>query len=481
MAYTYERTISETANGVVDAGVLKQEIIDASLSSATVEDVSTDGGTDSCDIVFDVEPSAGDKTTINGIIAAHEGIPAAGTLRAGGGLIVAPLDTPAAPTASAQGTSGSTTWGYKVTAFSDTGESLASNETQITDGNATLSSSNFNRVSWAAVAGAVKYAVYRSTAGGTPATTGKLLETTLLQLDDNGRAASGTEPSEDLSGALVVGTGAVASSKVATIKELTSDQATVTSLLRLARRSSGTVQAGFGTGVYAALDDAGGTLRDAGSLHFRWDNPAAAALHSKFRVQVRDGGSGADKDFEVNHDGKVTFDGATLIEATTCRKVWGPGEPVTGQNASVSSNNGVQSITFDDVGDSRIRWNTKPPRNYISGDLTLRARCAVVGTPGSNKMRLGLNWQCLAGGEAPPSSWPNNIERAEDLSSVVSRQLFNVDFTIGSATFDKTDDMLSLYMYRDGDHADDDTTLTLHIHLLELVYTGWAFAGQAGQ
>lgn len=474
----YTRAITNTLYDAVDTGSLAAELQDAGLT-AKLTQVSVSG----TDIVIDTNSdlTAGEITTMDATIAAHTGIPLAGTLRTGGGLIVEPLEEPGAPTVAAQGTTGSTTWGYKVSAFSDTGETLVSSETQITDGNATLGTTNFNRVTWTSVVGAVKYAVYRSTAGGTPATTGKLLETALLQLDDTGLTASGSEPSENLSGALVVGTGTVSSAKVVTIKELTSDVSTVTSLLRLARRSSGTVQAGFGTGIYCALDDAGGTLRDAGSAHFRWDDPAAATLHSKFRIQVRDGGTGADKDFEVNHDGEVTFDGATLIKQETCSVCWSPGEPVTGGNAGESSNNGVQSVTFDDLGESRIRWNTKPPKNYISGDLTLRLHCAMVGTPGSNTMRIGLNWQTLATGEAPPSSWPNNIERTESLSSVVSREFFNVDFTLGSATFDKNDNVLAFYCYRNGDHADDDTTLTLHIHLIELLYMGWSFGGQAGQ
>jgi hypothetical protein len=483
MAYTYERTISETANGVVDAGVLKQEIIDASLGSATVQYITTDSGTDSCDMVFDVEPSAGDKTTVNGILANHEGVPDAGTLRVGGGLVVEDLADPSAPTVAAQGTGGSTTWGYKVTAFSDTGETLASTETQIADGNATLSATNHNLVSWAAVAGAVKYGLYRITAGGTPSSTGLVRTTPELEYQDIGAAASGSAPSEDLSGALVVGTGTVSSSKAATIKELTSDQSTATSLLRLARRTSGTAAAGFGTGIYLQLDDAGGTLRDVGSIHFRWDDPAAGTLHSCVRFQLRDGGTGADKSIEWFHDGKMEVLGDTVLEKTTCAICWSPGEVVIGQNASVSSNNDVQSITFDDIGDSRARWNTKPPKNYVSGDLTMRCRCSVAGSPGSNSMRLGFKYKGVNFGSAIPAAgtWDTSIERTESLSEVSNDEYFNVDFTIASGEYDANDETMAFHLYRDGDHAGDTTTLTLHIHLIELRYTGWAFAGQAGQ
>lgn len=483
MSYSYDKTIGTK---LIAPSVLKTELEDEGFVSgggktAIIEYVSTDGETDTCSMVFDTEPTSSEKTTIDTVYTDHDGIPGTATLRVGGGLIIEPLDTPSAPTCVAQGTTGSTDYEYKISAFSDTGESLASSETLVSNGNAVLSSTNFNRISWDAVEGAIKYTVYRSLSDGTPSSTGKLKETTLLQLDDTGLAASGSEPSEDLSGGLVVGTGTVPGSKGATVKELTSDQATTTSLLRIARRTSGTAAAGFGTGLYFMLDDAGGTIRDVGSLHFRWDNPAAATLHSKARIQLRDGGSEADKTIEWHHDGKMTVLGDTILEKTTCSVVWSPGELVTGQNASLSSNNGVQSITFDDVGESRARWNTKPPKNYDSGDLTLRMRCSVAGSPGSNSMRLGLNWECYADSDTLSSSLSNNQEDTESLSGVSNDEFFYVDFTIGSGTFTKTDDMLALHLYRDGDHAGDTTTLTLHIHLIELQYTGWSFAGQAGQ
>jgi hypothetical protein len=481
MAYTYERTISETANGVVDAGALKQEIVDASLSSATVQYVSTDAGTDSCDIEFDVEPSAGDKTTVNGILAAHEGVPDAGTLRVGGGIVVEDLDDPAAPTVAAQGTTGSTTWGYRVTAFSDTGETLASSETQITDGNATLSSTNHNLVSWSAVSGAVKYGVYRTTAGGTPSSTGLIRTTPELSYRDIGEAASGSVPSEDLSGGLVVGTGTVSSSKHTTLKELTSDQSTVTSLLRLARRTSGTAAAGFGTGVYVNLDDAGGTLRDAGSLHFRWDDPAAGTLHSKARIQLRDGGTSADKDFEINHNGKVTFDGATLIEPAICTAYFLPSAGIRGGNAGASSNNGVASITFSDLAESRIRWNFPPPRNYISGDVILRLKASVAANPASKDMYLEARWSTLNAGAALPSSPEFTDSTVFSTSGLGADDFFNIDLTLASADWDSSAEMIGMYLLRDGDNANDDCSELLHIHQIELRYTGWAFAGQAGQ
>jgi hypothetical protein len=63
------------------------------------------------------------------------------------------------------GVAGTTVYGYKVTAVTGNGETLASTEKTITNGNATLSATNFNALFWSAVPGAVSYNVYGRTAG----------------------------------------------------------------------------------------------------------------------------------------------------------------------------------------------------------------------------------------------------------------------------------------------------------------------------
>lgn len=236
------------------------------------------------------------------------------------GLVVEPLSPPSAPTVEAQGTGGSTSWGYKVTAFSSAGESLASSEGTISDGNATLSASNYNAVSWDAVADAVEYAVYRSTAGGTPSTTGELARTSGLELHDTGLSASGSEPSEDRSGAVVIGDGVGKSyaGKLLTIGESTSDYQTVTSLLNLIRISTGAVAAGFGTGLYVELEDDDDVLRSAATLHVLWDDPDTADPKAKFRVSLRDGALPLVSKFEVSEAGIWAPNmGAQLLERKT--------------------------------------------------------------------------------------------------------------------------------------------------------------------
>ncbi|MEW6096564.1 MAG: hypothetical protein AB1567_08570 [bacterium] len=87
------------------------------------------------------------------------------------------LSTPSAPVVTPYGTTGSTSWGYKITACNLYGETIASQETVITNGNATLSSSNHNRISCPRMSEAVCFKVYRTTAGGTPSQTGLIGQT----------------------------------------------------------------------------------------------------------------------------------------------------------------------------------------------------------------------------------------------------------------------------------------------------------------
>ncbi|MBT9156686.1 MAG: hypothetical protein DDT37_01674 [Firmicutes bacterium] len=107
-----------------------------------------------------------------------------------GGLVVTPIASPAAPTVTVVGAAGTTTYRYRVTARTRIGETAASPETTITTGNATLSATNFNRVSWTAVPGAVDYRVWRTFSGGTPATTGAIATIAALTVDDTGLAAA---------------------------------------------------------------------------------------------------------------------------------------------------------------------------------------------------------------------------------------------------------------------------------------------------
>ena len=76
------------------------------------------------------------------------------------------LTTPAGTSCTPQGTTGSTDYSYKVTAWNNAGQSLATSSIATTTGNATLSATNFSRINWGDVAGAEGYNVYGRSADG---------------------------------------------------------------------------------------------------------------------------------------------------------------------------------------------------------------------------------------------------------------------------------------------------------------------------
>ena len=121
---------------------------------------------------------------------------ATSSLTVQGAYVSQQLTAPAAPTVVTQGTAGSTTYTYAIVANDGLGDTVASTGTSITTGNATLNGSNFNRITWNRVGGAISYKVYRTSSGGTPSSTGLIgtvaASTATMQLDDTGLAASGS-------------------------------------------------------------------------------------------------------------------------------------------------------------------------------------------------------------------------------------------------------------------------------------------------
>lgn len=127
-----------------------------------------------------------------------------------------------APSLSLTGTTGSTTYGYCIVANLSAGGSSSGGTTAcspanfFTNGNATLTSSNFVSISWTAVTGASSYDVYRSFSGGTPATFGKLTSgdcpaATGTSCHDKGDTANGVpSPGVNTSGQTVAASYATA-------------------------------------------------------------------------------------------------------------------------------------------------------------------------------------------------------------------------------------------------------------------------------
>lgn len=101
-----------------------------------------------------------------------------------------PPPTPAAPSVTAHGPTGTRTWSYYVVASNASGSSQPSSITTIHNGAATLSASQFHRVTWAPVTGATSYKVMRFASGGTPASTGLIATVSGTAVDDPGLASS---------------------------------------------------------------------------------------------------------------------------------------------------------------------------------------------------------------------------------------------------------------------------------------------------
>lgn len=137
------------------------------------------------------------------------------------------IATPATPTITNAGTAGATTDAYKVVAWNGQGVSLghtpASAAGSTTTANATKSTTNYNIVTFAPVTGAAYYTIFRTTAGGTPSSTGEIgtvtatvdpatgAQSTSYTFNDTGIAGdSTTAPSTNTTGAVnfpVVGGG----------------------------------------------------------------------------------------------------------------------------------------------------------------------------------------------------------------------------------------------------------------------------------
>ena len=111
------------------------------------------------------------------------------------------LRPPTSVTAVPGATAGTTTYGYRVTAVDSAGETLASVESTLTTSNATVDATNFNTLTWDRVYGADSYNIYRTTAGGTPSSTGFIAAASVSDptatYNDIGGAASGTVPLVD--------------------------------------------------------------------------------------------------------------------------------------------------------------------------------------------------------------------------------------------------------------------------------------------
>lgn len=96
------------------------------------------------------------------------------------------LTTPTGQSCTPQGTTGSTSYSYIITAVNDMGETLGSSAANTSTGTSTLNATNYNRVTWTAVSGATKYNIYGRKSTGKGQT---FMETTFTNsYNDKGQA-----------------------------------------------------------------------------------------------------------------------------------------------------------------------------------------------------------------------------------------------------------------------------------------------------
>lgn len=154
----------------------------------------------------------GGNVYLPNIITAASDIAVTGSLVASGSVGTAQFATPAFGNGNVvvNGTTGATTWTYKVTAVDGNGRETAVSGVGTTAvGNATLTGVNFNQITLSStfVMGVGRYNVYRTVAGGTPSTTGKIGTITVSGtispaqglapadiFNDTGLAGDGTTP-----------------------------------------------------------------------------------------------------------------------------------------------------------------------------------------------------------------------------------------------------------------------------------------------
>ena len=83
--------------------------------------------------------------------------------------IMGTMAAPAAPTVATQGATGAATWGYKVAAVGQTGDTIPSTQGQATNGVTPLTGTNFQLITRPALpAHATGWRVIRTASGGTP-------------------------------------------------------------------------------------------------------------------------------------------------------------------------------------------------------------------------------------------------------------------------------------------------------------------------
>jgi hypothetical protein len=233
------------------------------------------------------------NASVNGTLTVQGATTVAGGIL--GGTTFNSLSAPSAPTVTAGTGSGTASYSYQITAVSSSGgETTPSSASSVGSRPATLSSTNFNTVSWTSVSGAVSYKIYRSSttnASGNSASTGLLTTVTGLTFNDVGNAASGSLPTVNTSGTVTVNGNAL-------IKSVNNNP----SAFQI-QNSGGTTILGVDTStsrIYSTVAD-GGT-----AVGFTLNTSNTFSTTGAKLLSVANGGT---EQFYVSKDGSVSSNG----------------------------------------------------------------------------------------------------------------------------------------------------------------------------
>lgn len=229
--------------------------------------------------------------------------PTYGLHQLGGGHRLQALSTPTAPTITPTGTAGTTTYTYYIVATDRNGnKTLASAAGTTTTGNATLSATNYNAISWTSVPGAVSYDVLKGTTAISLA-----LAVTGTSVNDTGQATSAyTAPTRNATADMNI------DGKLSTTNNILDD-------------GSGKVNA-----VNTITVNLGATNTNALVL-----TSSSAGLGSGFRLANTTATTGRSYDFYAGSDGLLYFNDVTLGV---------PRFKINGSNGAVTTTNN----TLDD-------------------------------------------------------------------------------------------------------------------------------------
>ena len=115
------------------------------------------------------------------------------------GINISQVPTPRAPNVGVNGTAGTTSYTYSVVAYYGSSNTPGSPTTVVGNGNAALSSTNYNRISWSPVMGTTKYCVWLTATSG-PANLGKIGCTSAIMNINFGIAFDGYTTNEQANG-----------------------------------------------------------------------------------------------------------------------------------------------------------------------------------------------------------------------------------------------------------------------------------------